>query len=209
MKDETKFGEYTGLLSEKFGKEISQAYLKMIWESLRPFNDGDCERALKHVFLHGRFLKDLIPDLLQRLEGEAKDQAVLAWVAVDKAVKNHGPYASVKFDDLVIHSVINVMGGWGQFQDCSIKEWTWKQKEFEKLYPVIQRKNNHPEHLAGQIEMKNRSGGYDEFTNAPVQIGDNNQRLISGSREVCPACVKSPAAKNGLCDACHLKKHGF
>lgn len=179
MKDKIKFREYIALLSEKFEKEISQAYTKMIWESLRPFEDVDCERALKYVFLHGNFLKDLIPDLLKQLEGDSQAQAVEAWLIVDSAVKSHGNYQSVKFEDPVIHSVIKAMGGWVNFQDCEIKDWVWRQREFERLYGILKNKGNHPDYLPGQCEIENQALGFDEHIKPPEIISGDRQKLLS------------------------------
>lgn len=177
MESDKKFKEYMTLLGEKYEKDISPLTTKMIWHVLKPFDDSHCERAFRHVFAHGRFFKDILPDLLERLEGSQKDITTEAWLKVDRAVKLRGNYDSVCFDDPVIHSVIEAMGGWENFALCDQSEWKWKRKEFEGLYPLMARKTDHPTYLPGKIERENLSNGFDEFIPAPAQITGNLLRL--------------------------------
>lgn len=39
-------------------------------------------------------------------------RATPAWVKVRMAIREHGAYASIQFDDPVIHSCVEAMGGW-------------------------------------------------------------------------------------------------
>ena len=80
---------------------------------------------------------------------------------------------SVKFDDPVIHSVIESMGGWEAL--CSIEnaEMKWKRKEFENLYPIMAKREAHPDRLIGMCDRQNLARGFDEFVNEPKEIGDH------------------------------------
>ena len=112
MTNKKKFGEYLLLLGEKYDKEISKAMASLIWKSLQPFPDKDCEKAFEGVLLRSRYFKDLLPDLLDMLGQSQDDRATMAWLEVDKAVRQIGPMVSVQFSDPVIHSTVDALGGW-------------------------------------------------------------------------------------------------
>lgn len=85
----------------------------------------------------------------KQLGASDADRPQLAWAKVDLAVRTKGPYQNVRFDDPVIHSVINAMGGWAALCSCSDRDWPWRQKDFEKLYPVMARQPQHDTQLIG------------------------------------------------------------
>lgn len=171
MKDKKKFGEYILLIGEKFDKEISKAMASLIWRSLGPFMDQDCERALESVLLQGRYFKDLLPDLLNQLAESEEDRATLAWMEVDKAIGQIGLYASVQFDDPVIHSVIEALGGWESLGQTLNSEWKWIRKDFISMYPRMARIKKHPKRLIGQTERENLGRNYKDFIPKTVKIG--------------------------------------
>ena len=129
------------------------------------------------VVLHGRFYKDLLPDLMEALEGSQKDQAVEAWLRVTEAVKSIGNYQSVKFPDPVIHSCIDAMGGWEELGRVTNDEWKWKRKEFETLYPIMARRREHPKILLGTCDRENIGRGFQQEAK-PVLIGEAKDGLL-------------------------------
>ena len=179
MKNNTRFKELLTLIGEKYGVEVSKSMAKTIWQALKPFPDTACEEALNRVVLYGRFYKDLLPDLMEHLEGSQQDRATEAWLEVDKAVKQIGNYATVQFTDPVIHSVIEAMGGWEQLGHVTTQEWKWKRKEFENLYPIMARRREHPEHLIGMCDRDNIGRGFQDAPTTPVLIGGDGQKQIT------------------------------
>ena len=173
MKNRKLLAEYLTLWSEIHDKKISKVTADYYFETLKPFSDSDCERVFKRVGLRW-FPKP--QDFIDELKGKENDRAIIAWLKVDKAVKSQGPYVSVRFDDPVIHGTIEAMGGWPQFQDCSINDWKWKRKEFEGLYPIMEKKDNNPEYLPGQIEIYNIGRGF-EVAQKIVLIGNKLKQL--------------------------------
>ena len=180
MTDKSLFKRLIALISEKYQTEISAMMTRVIWEAVKQYPDSQCEKAFQDVILRGRFFKDLVPDLMEILEGKADDQSTEAWVVVHKAVRRIGPYDSVRFDDPAIHSVIHAFGGWVAFQDCTDAEWKWRKKEFEGLDRVMARQQNHPEYLPGDIEIKNVGRGYDAPPPKLIESGRHDQaRLLT------------------------------
>ena len=74
--------------------------------------------------------------------------ATLAWEETVKIVNRIGGFDSVQFDDHIIHSVIEVMGGWTQLcydlYNINEEEKKYKQREFRRLYFVLSSKKKHP-----------------------------------------------------------------
>jgi len=179
MKNKQLFKELLTLIGEKYATEVSKSMAKLVWQALKPFPDEECKTAMEHIILYGRFYKDLLPDLMDRLEGSQNTKATEAWIKVDQAVKRVGNYASVRFDDPAIHSCIEVMGGWEALGQTSAHEWKWKQKEFEKLYSIMSRRQEHPDVLLGLCDRQNISRGFRKAPENIVQIGGSKDDLVS------------------------------
>lgn len=174
---ETKkiLSNYMAMMGELFDKNVSSTLMEAYWKALEPYSDAEVETAFKRLVTTARFFPKPA-EVLEAINGPQVDQAVLAWQRVDKAVREHGPYESVQFDDAAIHGAIELMGGWVQFQNVHVDEWKWKQKDFERLYPIMKRRGNHPKYLPGIFEMENIGRGYK--TDPPVQIGGGEKPTL-------------------------------
>lgn len=169
MKNEGMFKEYMLALSELHGKDLSPLLFSLYWKTLEPFTDQECELVFKKLVFSARFFPKPV-DFLEILRGKIDDQGARAWIQVVDAVRRHGNYQTVRFADPIIHSVIEFMGGWGKTGEWYDSELKWKQKEFEKLYGIMQRNNKHPEHLPGLCEIENAANGHDRQPDI-IQIG--------------------------------------
>ena len=187
MKNETKFKEYMSLLSETFDKPVSGSLSDLYWKILEPFTDEQCEKAFKEVLYTTKFFPKPA-DFMEILKGKKEHNATIAWIEVLNAIKRIGNYESVKFSDPVIHSVLQVMGGWDQLAATMITdEEKWKQKEFEKLYQVMERRGDHPKYLPGTHEMNNTPAMiamYEDRTGLTweqevIEIGFEEQKQIA------------------------------
>lgn len=160
MKNDIKFKEYMTLLGEIHGKEITLALKDLYWKMLKPFSDEQCERAFEALIMSARFFPKPV-DFIEQICGKQGDQGTAAWVTVIKAVSRVGNYRSVRFTDPVIHGVIEVMGGWPEFCMMQADDVKWKQKEFERLYQVMQANGGKfPDHLPGTHELENFKNGF-------------------------------------------------
>ena len=170
MKNKTEFAKYMLMMSELFNKELSKPIKEIYWKALEPYSDADCIAVFNKAILSCTFFPKPA-ELIELIKPKQamSDQAELAWIDVESAVKSHGPYASVKFDNPVIHGVIDALGGWVKFQDVTMNNWVWVKKEFVKLYPILAGRGGYPDTLPGQIEMDNTALGYDNIKPA-VQI---------------------------------------
>jgi len=177
MRDEVKFKEYLATLCELHDRTMSKLLTDLYWKVLEPFSDQECEEAFKLIIYDNKFFPNSA-DFREILIGKKANKATEAWLDVLGAVSKIGNYQSVKFDDQVIHSVINAMGGWPQLCMMEKTEEKWKQKEFERLYEVISaRKSNHPEYLIGTHEQENfnqKTGHEIEV----IEVGFNNKTKL-------------------------------
>ena len=169
MKDKEAFKRYMLGLGEVFNREISQILMDIYWKTLESFSDDKCERAFNQAISNSKFFPKPA-ELLEIIRGTQEDRAMLAWLSVEKAIRGIGPYSSVQFEDPVIHSVIESLDGWPEFQNFTNAERQWKQREFVVRYRALSGKSEHPPYLPGITEADNSFRGYDDFIEPPVKV---------------------------------------
>ena len=190
MKNEIMFKEYMTLLCELHDRVLSDMMKGLYWKVLEPFTDEQCEAAFKEIIYSNKFFPKPA-DFTEILRGKKSDQAIDAWLLVLGAIKKIGNYESVEFSDQVIHSVLQVMGGWDQLASTlEVDEEKWKQKEFERIYQVMERRGDHPKYLPGTHEMQTSRSQIEEyerwtgkkFKQDIIQIGFEAQKQISQAK---------------------------
>lgn len=175
--DMTQFSEMMLGISEVYSKELSKFGLDIWWNDLK---DYPIQSVLMAFTAHRKDPKQgqFFPkpaDIVRHIDGLPDEKATAAWSKVYLAMKQHGAWRSVCFDDADIHSAIETMGGWPAL--CRIDNDTlpFKQKEFEKLYLSAKKNEVKTEatYLIGVIDAHNQSvGGQLE---KPAFIGDENK----------------------------------
>ena len=176
------------VLAEIFdqGQPLSEFKIELYFKSLMDYPIEAIEKAATAIIkgrVYPAFPKPA--EIIQEIVGNQTNAASLAWIDVLETVKRVGQYQSVQFSDPIIHSVIEVMGGWVKLAgDMTCDEEKWKQKEFEKLYEVLSQnpRGKHPDHLAGHFEIENEANGYDTKPEI-VKIGFERLRLVEGMRQ--------------------------
>jgi hypothetical protein len=112
--DFDSFCELLGVVSEQYGKPISEGAKILYWQGLLDFEFSAVQQALyRHIRNpdNGMFMPK-IADIVRMLQGSTQDSALAAWAKVDQAVRKVGTQVSVAFDDPLIHKVLQDMGGW-------------------------------------------------------------------------------------------------
>lgn len=144
-------------------------------------------------------------DVTKMIGGTSKDAALLAWAAVDQAVRLVGPWQSVAFDDAIIHKVIEDMGGWVKVSTGSAteKDFVFVGNEFENRYRgylIRSDVGEYPRILMGQSAVHNAQCGGPPP--APVLIGDSRKAMAVITNGVTTARVgmvrMSPDAMEAL-----------
>lgn len=162
-----------------YRSELTAFALGVWWEAMRPFDFVAVKDALNRHAVNpdnGQFLPKPA-DVVRLLRGSTIDAALVAWSKVDRAVRHVGPYASVTFDDAVIHRVVSDMGGWIALCGGTDNEWPFKAREFENRYRGYA--NRPPE------EWPRRLMGLEEHENARAGFADGYRLVHVGDEQRC------------------------
>lgn len=182
--DKQRFCEMLTGLGEYYGKPISKMMMDIYAQGLANYDIDDISKAFStHVRNpdNGQFMPK-IADVERSLNGNSATRAMRAWNKVTKAVQEIGTYRTVKFDDPLINSVIQDMGGWTCIGQITEDELPFRIKEFEKRYQAyLQISPSEPvSALIGVFEKQNRTDGY--YQDETVLIGNHNKTLSLGAK---------------------------
>ncbi len=159
------FSEVLEAVFELYNRPISGFATQIWWESLKQFDLPAVRLALsRHVQNPdtGQF-PPKPADVIRMLGGTTQDTALRAWAKVDKAVRQVGTYASVAFDDALIHRVLHDMGGWVGLGQKTEDEWPFVAREFENRYRGYAMRGERPDYppvLIGLSEADNATRGH-------------------------------------------------
>lgn len=160
------------------------------WTALRPYDLAAVSDAIGRHSVNpdaGHFMP-MPADIVKMMQGSTQDSALVAWSKVDKGVRQVGTYASVVFDDALIHRVLHDMGGWVALGAKTDHEWPFIAKEFENRYRGYRIRSETPEYpkvLIGIAQAQNDEKGKE--SQPPVLIGDSaraKQVMLGGADQV-------------------------
>lgn len=181
---------WTGL-ADYYKSEISRAVLGLYWEGLRQYDYAAIEKA---CWAHtqnpdtGMWMPKTA-DIVKMIAGRTDDQAKVAWAKVDRSLRSvPGIYATVAFDDPIIHRVLFDMGGWTSLGNKTEDEWPFVAREFETRYRGYRMRGTPPEYppmLAGLSAKLNSADGKP----------DSGDVYLIGDREKAIAVLKGGTSK--------------
>ena len=101
-------------LAENAGVQLSEVGLNFRFRALARFSIEQIEAAAFNIAETYKYLKlPPIAEFIERIEGSVDDRAEVEASRVIEAVRRHGHYETVSFDDPVTHAVIvQKYGGW-------------------------------------------------------------------------------------------------
>jgi hypothetical protein len=183
---------------EFYGKTVTTFSLSVWWEAMKAFDLGAVRQAIDRHLMNpdaGQWLPKPA-DIVRMLGGRTEDRALMAWAKVDKAVRQVGTYASVAFDDPLIHRVLHDMGGWVFLGSKGEDEWPFVAREFQTRYRGFSMRGEQPDYpplLIGVAQTYNEQKGF--HAEPPRLIGEPAaaQRVMLGGSNV-PAIAISRAA---------------
>ena len=101
-------------------------------------------------------------DILRRVQGGNDEHARFAWSEVRRAVRQLGPYVSVRFADPLTPTIIGEMGGWGAICEISTFDVAKREKDFISRYMTYASRKMIPHHPLGYVRG--------EFDQPPVSL---------------------------------------
>ena len=172
--DKRVFRDVMTATLDLYGKTASAPVLRLWWASLEPYTIEEVRFGFtKYVRSpdNGTF-PPKPADIIRMIEGTAGDRGMLAWGRVQDAIKRVGGYRSVAFDDPIIHSVIEDMGGWPALCSTETDQMQFRSAEFAKRYRAHAERGieAHEPYLIGRSEASNRMNGHK--AEPPMLIGD-------------------------------------
>lgn len=180
VKDKKEFTKLMTGLGIIFDQEVQTLKLDFYFNILKGFPIEDIRRGVERIVKERTTASFPKPaEIIEKITGTPDDKVNLAWEKVVKAIQKYGNYRSIEFDDSVIHSVIQVMGGWEEAGNWEIDEMKWKRIEFCKLYNSMALKGSHSKYLVGIIERINGGNGYD--IPKPIKIGFDDVEQVGRS----------------------------
>lgn len=160
--DKKLFLQSLNSLESAFNEKVREDRAKIYWDILKGYSDLGIKKAVVKSIRELKFFPK-ISEIIEMIEGNIEDEAEIAWLILKEKIERYDGYISVSFPkNPVIGSVVEALGGWIKICDTTIKEEKWVKKEFIKLYPIMKKKNNHPEKLSGIFEIENSQEGYSE-----------------------------------------------
>lgn len=173
--DITRFGMMMTGAADYYEKKLSDFALGLYWKGLKEFDYSAIEQAMSRHVLNtdnGQFMPK-VADIRKMLQGSSLDSAMSAWAKVDKSIRHIGTYATVVFDDPLIHVVLHEMGGWIGLGTKTDDDWPFVAKEFENRYRGFKARGEvpaYPPKLVGICESHNTQKDFE--IDAPTLIGN-------------------------------------
>jgi hypothetical protein len=188
-KDKKRFATALAVMGEVFQKKPSDSLTEIYWKTLQDLSIETFERACSTI-INARTITGTFPLVAEIREaaGGGKQslglRTIEAWDKLEYALRRHGYYDSVIFDDPIIHAILRSWGGWVEWsgnRDMKEEDLKWVRKDFEKMYAALSNRESHepPDVCVGFIEARNTRTGYSQHIPAPFLVKTHHGRPVS------------------------------
>ncbi|HET8689380.1 MAG TPA: DUF6475 domain-containing protein [Methanosarcina sp.] len=179
MLNKDLFKSHMGMLFEMYDRQPTRALLDGYYLVLQDMTDDEFKQAIKSILSSRTFASLPKPaEILEAVKPDTESIAVLIWQDIERAMIKGGVYASLTFEDNVVNSVVESLGGWIHLCKMDTDELKWVRKDIKKLYDIHSKRIDHPKHLVGLTEQAN---GY------PPEISIVKASYQIPKREIIPA----------------------
>lgn len=181
--EQVEFSKGMMILAEVYNRKLSELLLQTYWDCLKSYPLSLFKKVLYNFLKNPDYAKKGFPspaDWIKAIEGDSEIKSLAAWTKVVKAIRHVGQYESVTFNDSVVHTVINDMGGWIFLCKQPERELIFLQKEFERRYRDYMSNKKimvTPSHLTGHIEHQNRIHGFKQYIPLPIKVSVSQTRV--------------------------------
>ena len=194
--DRQSFALIMVTLGELYDKAVSEQKIEIYFDALSAYDVDMINRAANTwIKLPGK--GQFMPkpsDLIEIIDGDSEIRAQDAWIKVEKAIRSHGSWDTVIFDDPIIHAVITSLGGWMSLAGTETeRDLHFKRLEFLKSYPkYVGRELPAQTPLLGR-QAANNAHKFPDQVPAPVVIGDASKIPAIEHKPATPGSVKTLA----------------
>lgn len=169
-------------LAEIYNRTLSEASVTLYYNALKQYDFEDVNNAINIIVRQSRFMPS-ISEIIDIIENKQTPDALAeqAYNKLIRARKEVGAYASIVFDDPIIHRIIEQHGGWPAV--CAMtkddEQFTAFKKNFIQEYKAFMHDKNYkyPKELAGICDIYNNAAGFDNHIPPPVIFGDKNKAI--------------------------------
>lgn len=181
-----------GFYEKSDKKQLPPEAVMIFFEALREHSLDDVLRALRlHVKTPQRCKFWPKPgDIEELISGSRATASLEAWTKVEAAVRRHGRYRSVVFDDALIHLVVEDMGGWPRLCEvASEKDMEFQRQEFCRRYEGARLVREFPAVLIGILDgdaLRER-----RELSMPVLIGESTAASLVFQHGALPVARKT------------------
>lgn len=132
--DKEQFATALSGMAEIFRSDLSAVALGGYWSALNDLTVAAFRKGVESCLRSCRFMP-APAEIRSHSAGEPKAKAVGAWETVIGAIRSHGGWASVIFDDRAITNAVLSLGGWKHLTGLGGDALhVWARKEFLNAY---------------------------------------------------------------------------
>jgi len=182
MRNRKEFAETMIAIAAMFEKVLSEAVIDIYWQSFREYDDSVVKEALmRGVKTVWKFFPKPA-EVVELIEGSPQAKQTMAWMLLVEGIKKAGAKESVRFQDPIIHTIVELWGGWTQVcyeYDLDARDFKFKEKDFKTLYQYfLSRCEKHPEYLPGGAEKHNKKYSFLDAIKPPLEIGFSDGTIM-------------------------------
>lgn len=203
--DNVEFRNRLVVLAELFDIKLAATRQALYFEALRDLPFPAVATALNQAAKSCTFFPR--PAELRAFAlGDLEDTVEGAWMALRKAMRRVGGYASLVCPDAALgETVLALWGSWDAACACDLTSemWASKRKEFGRVYRVYRgRQLDGARYLPGICEQQNsRQEAWKRFIPVSVMEGDGIRTLTAEEAESCRALLSAQSHEFARMDA--------
>lgn len=117
------------LKDKKFSKAIGEIYLNALAE----YPGDEILKAINQCVKTNKWFPQP-SEIIQAIEGDPEERALNAWDTLFSAIRNHGRYGKIIFQDSKIGRLVQTFGGWDAVCSWTNNEVDFRRIEFVRSY---------------------------------------------------------------------------
>ncbi len=136
--DKKVFTIYMGFFAENSGELVSEARLELYFEMLKDISTADFKKGAKHLFQNRKYKSfPQIAEIRQACKIEVEQEAISAWSSIEKAIRDLGRNAQIRFYNQIAHSALDSLGGWSRVCVSKPDQLSFLKSDFLKAYVFL------------------------------------------------------------------------